>query len=343
MTTKTILGLLFAILLASVYAPGMADTSDYIWNQQFAKKMGLAEQGDVKAQYDVGKMLQKGQGTPRNSAEAFKWFSKAAEQGHIRAGYKLGVMYHKGDGVEKNNAMAFKWVKKAADDNYAPAMFYLGQLYASGAGTTKDLNKALGWYQKANAKGYHPAKGAITATKRQIAEAAPPPPPPPQRVAAAAPAPQPAAKPASKPAAPRAAAKPASKPAAGTTNLLATVIGRTWNHEGKPAAVFPSEATSCSVSNNRIICNSAEMEVEEPYGTVTYKVESMIGNFKGKEFSNQFRRNVTLIFPSDPDNPDVKIPIDYGPQQPELMRCKMVGKGITCTTQDNKTKSYKQS
>lgn len=337
MGTKTLFGFLFAILLTTVSSLSMADTSDYIWNQQFAKKMGLAEQGDAKAQYDVGKMLQKGQGTGQNSAEAFKWFSKAAKQGHVRAGYKLGTMYHKGEGVAKNNAQAFKWVKKAADSNYAPAMFYLGQLYASGAGTTKDLKKALGWYQKANAKGYHPAKAAILATKRQIADAAPP--PPPRRVAAPAPQPKPKS---TKPAAP-APRKKAAKPAAGTANLLAAVIGSTWNHEGKPAAEFPSQSTSCSVSNNRIICKSAEMDVEEPYGTVTYKVESMIGNFKGKEFSNQYRRNVTLIFPNDPDNPDVVIPIDYGPQQPELMRCKMLGKGITCTTQDNKIKSYKKS
>jgi hypothetical protein len=338
MGTKTLFGFLFVILLASASTLSMADTSDYIWNQQFAKKMGLAEQGDAKAQYDVGKMLQKGQGTGQNSAEAFKWFSKAAKQGHIRAGYKVGAMYHKGEGVAKNNAQAFKWVKKAADNNYAPAMFYLGQLYARGAGTPKDLNKALGWYQKANAKGYHPAKGAIVATKRQIADAAPPPPPQ-RRAAVAAPAPRPAAKPAPR----KKAAKPASKPATGKTNVLASVIGNTWKHEGKPATEFPSESTSCSVANNRIICNSAEMEVEEPYGTVSYKVESMIGNFKGKEFSNQYRRNVTMIIPSEPDNPDVIIPIDYGPQQPELMRCKMIGKGITCTTQDKKTKSYKKS
>lgn len=329
---KKSIGIILAIILSVASSVAMADESDYIWNEQFKKKMALAEQGDAKAQYDIGKMFQKGQGTKRNSEEAFKWFSKAANQGHERAGYKVGYLYHKGEGVGKNNSKAFKWIKQSADKNYPPAMFYLGQLYASGAGTKKNLKNALSWYEKADAKGYHPAKAAVKATKSKLAQAAPPPPPPP--VAA------PSSKPA--PAAPTRVAKK-SGPSAGSSNVLASLIGSKWKTKGKSATEFPSALTECSVKNGKIVCLSKEMEREESYGTVSYKIEAVIGNIKGKEFSNQYREMVTLIFPSDPDNPDVKIPIDYGPQAAQLMRCKLVGNsGITCTTQKNKVRKFKK-
>lgn len=339
---RNLIGTVLAVLLVITPGWGVADTSDYIWNQQFTKKMALAEKGDQTAQYEVGKMLQKGQGTPVNMGEAFKWFNKAADQGHVRAGYKLGYMYHRGEGVTKNNDKAFQWIKKAANEDYAPAMFYLGQLYASGAGTGKDLRQALSWYQKANAKGYHPAKAAVSAIKQQIADnaasaEAPAPAAPVQQASAA---PVQAARPAAAPAKPK--AQP--KQAASNADTLASLLGSTWKREGKPAAEFPSETTSCSEKRKRIICSSKEIEVKESYGTVTYKIEAMIGNFKGAEFSNQYRKNVTLIFPKDPENTKAKIPIEYGPQQPQLMRCKFDGQdGFTCTTQDKKVLSFKKS
>jgi hypothetical protein len=332
---KNLIGTVMAAMLVMTPCVGVADTSDYIWNQQFTKKMALAEKGDQTAQYEVGNMLQKGQGTPVDLAKAFKWFNKAADQGNIRAGYKLGYMYHRGDGVTKNNDKAFQWIKKAANEDYAPAMFYLGQLYASGAGTNKDLRQALSWYQKASAKGYYPAKAAVKATKQHIAESAPPPP-----VAAPAPVQQASA------VRPVAVAKPSSPPkkAASDADPLSFLLGSTWKRDGKPAAEFPSQATACSEKRKRIICNSKEIEAKESYGTVTYKIEAMIGNFKGNEFSNQYRKNVTLIFPKDPDNAKAKIPIEYGPQQPKLMRCKFDGKdSISCTTPDKKVLSFKKS
>ena len=70
----------------------------------FAETRTKAEQGDAKAQSNLGVMYYKGQGVTRNYAEAAKWFRKAAEQGFAEAQYNLGVMYYKGQGVTRNYA-----------------------------------------------------------------------------------------------------------------------------------------------------------------------------------------------------------------------------------------------
>ena len=49
-----------------------------------------------------------GMGVGRDSAEAAKWYRKAAEQGHANAQNNLGLMYMSGRGVAKDNAEAVK-------------------------------------------------------------------------------------------------------------------------------------------------------------------------------------------------------------------------------------------
>ncbi|MGD9000411.1 MAG: tetratricopeptide repeat protein [Granulosicoccaceae bacterium] len=329
---KIITIVFFPLLLLPAFV--VADTSDYIWNMQFEQKIGLAEQGDKKAQYDVGNMYLKGQGTARDAEKAFDWYQKAADQGYVRAIYKIGFLYHKGEGVKKNNGKAFDWIKRAAEQDYRPAMYYLGKLYASGAGTKKNLNAALEWYEKAEKAGYHPAKKAIANVKKQIASA---------------PKPASAARSATRTAPARSATKTAPSPVpaakkrktAASPNLLSTLIASKWQQDGEPADMLPSAVTECSVRNGLIACASEEINENQPFGVVTYRMESMIGNFKGNKFSVQYRKNITLIFPNEPDNPNLKIPLDYGPQPPVRLDCELVGdKDVSCQTPDNKSLVY---
>ena len=305
-------------------AMAQADDSDYIWNQQFEKKFALAQQGDVKAQYDVGNMCLKGQGTARNAKEAFTWFSKAAEQGYARAEYKLGYLYQRGTGVTKNQDKAYEWLKKSAQKGYTPAMFYLAKLYV-GRG---DYDKALIWYKRADDKGYHPAKAEIPKVKAKIASSraqrAP------TRVAAAPKrvAPKPVAKVVAKKASP---SKPASKASKKARYTRAVVSSGNWRFAGKPADLLPSDASVCQTRGDKIICQSDELVVEEKYGEVSYKMNAEILGFNSEgEFNVEYQKNVTLIFPSDPDNPKLVIPIEYGLQKKEVMRCKVIKAGITC-------------
>ena len=60
----------------------------------------LAEQGNVKAQYNLGNMYRKGQGVTQDYKEAARLYRLAAEQGLADAQYNLGVMYDVGKGVD---------------------------------------------------------------------------------------------------------------------------------------------------------------------------------------------------------------------------------------------------
>ena len=75
----------------------------------------LAESGDVEAQNNLGFAYSNGIGTPKNKAEAVKWYRKAAEQGASVAQFNLALMYVAGTGIPKNDAEAVKWFRKAAE------------------------------------------------------------------------------------------------------------------------------------------------------------------------------------------------------------------------------------
>jgi hypothetical protein len=68
-----------------------------------------AEQGDAKAQVNLGFMYGKGKGVPQDYAEAVKWYRKAADQGYASAQFNLGTMYDQGEGVPQDYAEAYVW------------------------------------------------------------------------------------------------------------------------------------------------------------------------------------------------------------------------------------------
>ena len=55
----------------------------------------LAEQGDARAQNNLGIAYAEGNGVTQDYDEAVKWWRTAAEQGDAYAQYNLGVSYHK--------------------------------------------------------------------------------------------------------------------------------------------------------------------------------------------------------------------------------------------------------
>lgn len=60
-----------------------------------------AEEGDVYAQFDMGKRYYEGLGVPVDFAEAEKWFRIAAGNGHEKAQAMLDLMREKGQIAEK--------------------------------------------------------------------------------------------------------------------------------------------------------------------------------------------------------------------------------------------------
>ena len=68
----------------------------------------------------------KGQGVPQDYKTAVKWYRLAAEQGYVRAQYNLGLMYANGQGVPQDYKTAVKWFRLAAEQGNADAQYNLG-------------------------------------------------------------------------------------------------------------------------------------------------------------------------------------------------------------------------
>lgn len=75
----------------------------------FAVTKKKAEAGDAIAQSILGMMYANGEGVPKDSAEAVKWYRRSADQGNLVAQTNLGLMYRNGEGVPKDLVQAHVW------------------------------------------------------------------------------------------------------------------------------------------------------------------------------------------------------------------------------------------
>ena len=107
----------------------------------------LAEQGNAKAQYNLGVMYRNGHGVDKDYAEAMGWWRKAAEQGNAGAQNNLGVMYRNGLGVPQDYAEAVGWWRKAAEQGDANAQYNLGLMYKNGQGVPQDEAQSYMWFK----------------------------------------------------------------------------------------------------------------------------------------------------------------------------------------------------
>ncbi|CAE5963704.1 unnamed protein product [Arabidopsis arenosa] len=93
-----------------------------------------AENGYVRAQYQLALCLHQGRVVKTNLLEASKWYLKAAEGGYVRAMYNISLCYSVGEGLPQNRKLARKWMKRAADHGHCKAQFEHGlALFSEGA------------------------------------------------------------------------------------------------------------------------------------------------------------------------------------------------------------------
>jgi TPR repeat protein len=88
---------------------------------------------------------------------ASSW-QKAASDGDVRAQYELGRCYEKSDGVAYSLSEALKWYRRSAQGGYAPAQFILGYLHDGRHQLDYDHEQVISWYGKAAAQGYAKAQ-----------------------------------------------------------------------------------------------------------------------------------------------------------------------------------------
>jgi TPR repeat protein len=136
----------------------------------------FAEEGEARAQFNLGNMYRKGQGVPQDDGQAADWYRRAAAQGDADAQFSLGNLYVSGQGVPQDYAQAREWFLKAAEQGNADAQFSLGLFYTQGWGVPQDYVQAHMWLNLAAAQGNKDAETsrdrvAKGLTSQQIAEA----------------------------------------------------------------------------------------------------------------------------------------------------------------------------
>lgn len=141
--------LFLGMLLASLSQPP-------VWSQtdDLAGLRERAEQGNSKAQTQLGYYYHTGDGVERDYAKALKWYRLAAEQGNVDAQYNLGVAYAFGEGANKDLTQASDWYQRAAEQGHKVAAFSLGLSYLYGDGVRQDGGQAATWFRQSAEQGY---------------------------------------------------------------------------------------------------------------------------------------------------------------------------------------------
>jgi localization factor PodJL len=122
-----------------------------------------AEKGQAVAQYRLGTLYERGQGTAADPAKAAHWYEMAANQGNRKAMHNLAVSYAK-----KNMAEAARWFAKAAVLGLSDSQFNLAVLYERGDGVPQSLLDAYKWYSIAAAAGDSESKQRMETLRSQL-------------------------------------------------------------------------------------------------------------------------------------------------------------------------------
>jgi uncharacterized protein len=105
-----------------------------------------ANNKDIKAQYLLGSIYEKGEIADLDYSKAIHFYNMAITQKDPFSQYALGAMYASGVGVEKNLEKAFSLYIKAANQDYVLAQFSLGLFFLHGKGTERSIVDAYKWF-----------------------------------------------------------------------------------------------------------------------------------------------------------------------------------------------------
>nr|WP_249263777.1 tetratricopeptide repeat protein [Salmonella enterica] len=103
-------------------------------NSDIAHLTKLAEQGDMKAQTDLGLAYGSGNSIPQDYTKAMYWYNQAAKQGYAPAQFNLGLFYENGWGGSRDLQLAKEFYRKAANQGFTNAQINLGILFMDGKG-----------------------------------------------------------------------------------------------------------------------------------------------------------------------------------------------------------------
>ena len=108
-----------------------------------------ADNGDAKAQFELARHFEKGNGVPKDYAKAVAIYAPVGGSRLCPGEGQLGYYYGKGLGVANNPQEALEWYRKSAEQGNAVSQYAMGYIYSTGRGTPKDMDQAVQWWRKA--------------------------------------------------------------------------------------------------------------------------------------------------------------------------------------------------
>ena len=137
--------------LGMCYRQGHGTKQDHRTATNWLRKS--AEAGKKEAQYQYGRQLLLGNGTPPFPSAAVAWFWKSSTQGYFLAHCILGVLLVKGTGMPQNYAEAARLIKLASVRS-CHGMYLLGVLYRRGVGVAQSKEEARRCFLKSAQAGH---------------------------------------------------------------------------------------------------------------------------------------------------------------------------------------------
>lgn len=286
-----------------------ANTADWGMVQQFEKKDKLANQGNIQAMYDLGKLYERGRGTNVNLSSATKWYQSAADAGNTSAQARLGILYFEGRGVKQNYKIALTLLSSAAKYNQPTAQFQLANMYELGTGVTQSLKKSIMWYKKADQNGHYLANAKVIRLQKSLKNKSNVNPTTTSSIAKD---------------------KNASSP------LIQTILDGNWLKRKLAVSYLPSNISNCSKdSYNSMHCISTPQERSTGSEIITYSTESTITATSRTAFNVEYRNNVISITLVDAESGDGEIVEQTASRIKKGKQGKK--RSLTCILKNNKT------
>lgn len=115
----------------------------------------LAKKGDAEAEFELGSMYQRGEGTHPDQREAMSWYWKAAYQGFAKAQSVLGMLYAAGQTVPKDLVQAHYWLSLASRGGLTVAAEKRDELQQNmSASEIKEAQRLVGRWEPAAEPGH---------------------------------------------------------------------------------------------------------------------------------------------------------------------------------------------
>lgn len=124
---------------------------------------------DAESMREVAHRLYDGIGTPKDEVAAFAMYKKAAQFGNVSAMKVTAHMLKMGLGCDKNDAEAFRWYLKAADAGNQNAAAEVVKFLVQGNTVDKDIAAAEQWLDKLDDRLYRQTLHELTNLDRDNA------------------------------------------------------------------------------------------------------------------------------------------------------------------------------